>query len=166
MERAPRALLFDRPAAQLGRYAATSLNRYQQVLIVRPAVCWIGVLCAVACYPAPVLDTARLSMCVNPTTSNDGRVHLDGSGFGPRAHQGDSVIVEINGRERWRGLLDVCTPEHPFDLQNWQAPGDTVIYESSDRLVRESMRSGPWVVKLMSHRKVRQASMSQPHNVR
>ena len=76
---------------------------------------FLFLLTFVACHRTPAFDGTAVGVCVDPVPSPPpGTVRIDGPGaFGP--HVGDSGIVVINGRERWRGTFTRCA-DRPFDL--------------------------------------------------
>jgi hypothetical protein len=68
----------------------------------------LPVLLAVACVPRP-RDPARAAapVCAPPAALPPAdRVRIDGW-FGPRLN--DSLVIVVDGRERWRGLYRLCS---------------------------------------------------------
>ncbi len=83
-----------------------------------------------------------------------GTIRIDGPGsFGP--HAGDSLIVRVDNRERWRGVLPACedgTPGLHVDTRAWQSVDDTL--EATDfREVQREGRPTMWLLQLVARHK-------------
>jgi hypothetical protein len=115
----------------------------------------VGMAGIAACHNAPGQFSHFEAPCFSPyEAAPAGAVRIDGPGaFGP--HVNDSLIVQVDNRERWRGALQSCVREVPglsFDLGPWQAADDTLEVTSLDRTSR-STYSTVWRLQLVTRRK-------------
>ena len=109
----------------------------------------------VACHRTAVELPESLAPCFSPYPPPPaGTIRIDGPGaFGP--HANDSLVVRVDSRERWRGVLRSCARDTPglnMDVTPWQASGDTLEVMGFD-LVSVNKRPKTWVIQLVSRRK-------------
>jgi hypothetical protein len=122
---------------------------------MKTLVAWVGIAVIVACHNAPGQISHFEAPCFSPyKAAAAGAVRIDGPGaFGP--HVNDSLIVQVDNRERWRGVLQSCVREVPglsFDLGPWQAADDTLEVSAFDRISR-SKYPAVWRVQLVTRRR-------------
>ena len=122
---------------------------------VRRLVARVGIAGAVACHHAPVQASPSAAPCFSPYPPPPaGTIRIDGPGaFGP--HANDSLIVRVDDKERWSGILQSCSREDPglsIDFGPWQAAGDTLEVTAFERTSR-NQRPILWLMKLATRRK-------------
>jgi hypothetical protein len=126
---------------------------------MRRLIAFAGIAALTACHRTPVdlpgTDVACLSPHPPPTA---GTVRLDGPGsfFGPTLHAlhvNDSLIVSVDNRERWRGVIRSCVRAAPglsIDLTRWQTAGDTL-----EPIALNRASPTVWLFQFASRRKKR-----------
>ena len=122
---------------------------------MKPLIALVSILVVVACHHSPVELPESVAPCFSPYPPPPaGAVRIDGPGaFGP--HANDSLIVRVDNRERWRGILRSCVRAAPglsIDFGPWQAPGDTLDVTAFVRVTR-NQRLTPWILQLAGRRK-------------
>ena len=82
---------------------------------IRHAFCLAGVAvagCLTACHRTAAYGKREASLCASQAVveaQTSGRVRIDGPGaWGPRLD--DSVVLVVDGEERWRGVYAGCQP--------------------------------------------------------
>src|SRR5665213_4323330 len=115
------------------------------------------VAASVACHHAAVQTSAFAAPCFSPYPPPPaGMIRIDGPGaFGP--HANDSLIVRVDNKERWSGLLGSCSREAPglsIDFRPWQAAGDTLEVTAFERSPR-NQRPIIWRLQLATRPKKR-----------
>src|SRR4051812_15005208 len=97
--------------------------------VMRRLVALVAMAGAGGCHHTPARSSSFTAPCFMPYPPPPaGTIRIDGPGaFG--WHAGDSLIVRVDNKERWSGILQACSSESPglsFDVSSWQAAGDTV----------------------------------------
>ena len=116
----------------------------------------IAVSALVACHHAAVELPEAAAPCFSPYPRPAGTIHIDGPGaFGP--HAGDSLIVRVDNRERWHGIIRACVRAEPglsMDYGSWQAAGDTLEPTAID-LVSQGRAPKIWQLHLVTRSKTK-----------
>lgn len=122
---------------------------------MRPLIALVGIAFILACHHAAVELPEPVAPCFSPyPPPSVGTVRIDGPGaFGP--HANDSLIVRVDNRERWRGVLRSCVRAAPglsIDFGPWQAAGDTLEATAFDR-TSVNQRPTIWLLQLVTRRR-------------
>jgi hypothetical protein len=127
------------------------LIRHLEVMRLPAALVTVAILAA--CRHAPVPPDS-LGPCVSPyPPPPSGIVRIDGPGsFG--VHVNDSLIVRVDDRDRWRGVVRSCARPEPglyIDLPWWRAATDSLELKTLDRVPGVG-RSATWLLELVSRK--------------
>jgi hypothetical protein len=80
-----------------------------------------------ACIARPAEPLYARTYCrARLSPARGGGIRLDGPGSGG-AHLFDSLVVVVNGTERWRGYRDGCENGYDVDFGGLIAPSDSVV---------------------------------------
>jgi hypothetical protein len=113
------------------------------------------VAASVACHHAAVQTSAFAAPCFSAYPPPPaGTIRIDGPGaFGP--HANDSLVVRVDGKERWSGMLQSCSrgvPGLSIDFGPWQPAGDTLEVTAFERASR-NQRPIMWLLQLATRPK-------------
>ena len=122
---------------------------------MRGVVALVGIAGVVACHHAAVQASAFAAPCFSAYPPPPaGTIRIDGPGaFGP--HANDSLVVRVDGKERWSGMLQSCSrgvPGLSIDFGPWQAAGDTLEVTTFERTSRNH-RPDLWLLELATRPK-------------
>ena len=82
-----------------------------------------------ACHRAHQSAAVSSTFCApSQATPAEERIRIDGPGaFGPRLN--DSLLVVVDGRERWRGVYAICPSSRNLQsaIFDWLPPADSIV---------------------------------------